>query len=173
MRSRLAHLVSSTPGVRLESFCSRTSHWRRHATPFERRGVRDVQLLPGALAGHKLGTMMAAVFGHAPLVHLIGSSEAVLAAGPATVGLAAASPIVWKHCPHSRVRRLSSQPTTGHSCTCAPGIAPYYLAGLAFLLGFALLAVLGAARVSVHRFVASARISSFSSRLLASRGKSS
>ena len=150
-------LVSSTPGVRLESFLFTNESLAQARDHLSSDGVfvmynyyREPWLVT------KLGTMMAAVFGHAPLVHLIGSSEAVLAAGPATVGLAAASP--------DRVEALPA--LEGPAPVVAtddwpflylrtPGIAPYYLAGLAFLLGFALLAVLGAARVSgtsVRRF---------------------
>ena len=83
------------------------------------------------------------------VVRLIGSSEAVLAAGPGVSGRVA-----------SATDRSDTLPITAGGVPVpatddwpflylrAPGIAPYYLAGLAFVLGFALVAVIGAARVS-------------------------
>jgi hypothetical protein len=104
----------------------------------------------------KLGTMMSGAFGHEPLVRLIGPAEAVLAAGPGVAGLDA--PPAGATDPLPVVDDPPPVPATDDwpfLYLRTPGVAPYYLAALAFVLGFALLAVLGAARASgtsVRRF---------------------
>jgi len=150
-------LVSSTPGVRLESFLFTEESLAQARDHLAGDGVfvmynyyREPWLVT------RLGSMIGGVFGHEPLVRLIGSSEAVLAAGPAVAELGAAAADRSDALPG--LAGPVPVPATDDwpfLYLRAPGIAPYYLAGLAFVLGFALLAVLGAARASgtsVRRF---------------------
>ncbi len=144
-------LVSSTAGVRLESFLF---------TEESLRAARD-HLAPGGLfvmyntyrelwLMAKLDTMLGQVFGHR-LVRLYPPVEAVLAAGPAVDALQGGPP------PGDRVDALPDvgSPDPRPATDDWPflylrtgTIAPYYLAGLAFLLLFAIVAVLGAARAT-------------------------
>ena len=152
-------LVSSTAGVRLESFL------------FTEESIRAAleHLAPGGLfvmynnywepwLVTKLDTMLADVFGSRRLVKLVGDEQAILAAGPAVDALDGAPP------PGDTTDAV---PATGNPVPRSatddwpfpylrtPGVAPYYLAALAFLLVFAVVAVLGAARVTatpIRRF---------------------
>jgi hypothetical protein len=99
----------------------------------------------------KLDSMLGDVFGSGRLLRLGSKSSAILAAGPAVDDLHGAPP------PGSitDVVPTAGDPTPRPATDDWPflylrtgSIAPYYLAGLAFVLLFALVAVLGAARVT-------------------------
>ena len=143
-------LVSSTPGVRLESFLFTEESLAQARDHLAGDGVfvmynyyREPWLVT------RLGAMLGAVFGHVPLLRLFGSAEAVLAAGPAVTALGARAAGLSDALPGDAgpvpVPATDDWPFLYLR---APGVAPYYLAGLAFLLGLALLTVLGAARAS-------------------------
>ncbi len=152
-------LVSSTAGVRLESFLFTEESMREardHLAPGGLFAMYNLYREPWLVT--KLDSMIADVFGSAPLLRLESTAAAILAAGPAVDALHGAQP------PGGRVDAI---PTVG---TPDPrpatddwpflylrtgSIAPYYLAGLAFVLLFALVAVAGAARVTttpIRRF---------------------
>jgi SAM-dependent methyltransferase len=150
-------LVSSTAGVRLESFLFTEESLAQARDHLAADGVfvmYNIYREPWLVT--KLGTMMSGAFGHEPLVRLIGPAEAVLAAGPGVAGLDA--PPAGATDPLPVVDDPPPVPATDDwpfLYLRTPGVAPYYLAALAFVLGFALLAVLGAARASgtsVRRF---------------------
>jgi hypothetical protein len=152
-------LVSSTAGVRLESFLF---------TEESMRAARD-HLAPGGLFTMynlyretwliaKLDAMLGDVFGGHRLVRIVGSTQAILAAGPAVDALGGGPPpgdvVDAVPDPGSPVPRSATDDwpflylRTGT-------IAPYYLAGLAFILLFALAVVWRAARTtstSLRRF---------------------
>jgi SAM-dependent methyltransferase len=144
-------LVSSTAGVRLESFLF---------TEESLRAARDHLAPDGLFAMYnfyreswlvtKLDTMLGNVFGHR-LVRLPSPAAAIFGAGPAVDALAGAPP------PGDRVDALSDgggpdpRPATDDwpfLYLRTGTIAPYYLAGLAFLIAFAAITVLGAARAT-------------------------
>ena len=150
-------LVSSTPGVRLESFLFTEESLAQAREHLAGDGVSVMYNLyrePWLVT--RLGTMIGDVFGHEPLVRMIGSAEAVLAAGPAVEGLGAQAADRSDALP--RIAGPVPVPATDDwpfLYLRAPGVAPYYLAGLAFMLAFALAPSLGAARASgtsVRRF---------------------
>ena len=145
-------LVSSTAGVRLESFLFTEESLREardHLAPGGLFAMYNLYREPWLVT--KLDSMLGDVFGSSRLLRLGTKSSAILAAGPAVDALHGGPP------PGSQVDIV---PTAG---TPDPrpatddwpflylrtgSIAPYYLAGLAFLLLFASVAVLGAARVT-------------------------
>jgi SAM-dependent methyltransferase len=150
-------LVSSTAGVRLESFLFTEESLAQARDHLAADGVfvmYNIYREPWLVT--KLGTMMSGAFGHEPLVRLIGPAEAVLAAGPGVAGLGtppagATDPLPVVDGPPP----VAATDDWPFLYLRTPGVAPYYLAALAFVLGFALLAVLGAARASgtsVRRF---------------------
>ena len=152
-------LVSSTAGVRLESFIFTEESLREardHLAPGGLFVMYNTYWEPWLVA--KLDRMVADVFGSRRLVKLVGTEEAILAAGPAVDALEGSPP------PGDTT---SAVPDVGEPVPTAatddwpflylrsPGVAPYYLAALAFLLVFALAAVLGGARVTetpIRRF---------------------
>ncbi len=151
-------LVTSTANVRLESFI-----YTREAL----EAARD-QLAPDGLfvmynlyrepwLVARLHGMVGDVFGQEPLLRLPSPANAVIAAGPQTLPASGTAP----------ADRLDALPAdagpTPQAATDdwpfiylrSPGIAPYYLVALGFLLAFAALMVVGAARVvkaPVRRF---------------------
>jgi SAM-dependent methyltransferase len=143
-------LVSSTPGVRLESFLFTDESLAQARDHLAGDGVFVMYNLyrePWLVT--RLGTMVGSVFGHEPLVRMIGTAEAVLAAGPAVAALGTQAAGLSDGLPGGA--GPAPVPATDDwpfLYLRAPGVAPYYLAGLAFLLGFALITVLGAARAS-------------------------
>jgi len=152
-------LVSSTAGVRLESFVfteESLKDARDHLAPGGLFVMYNTYWEPWLVA--KLDRMLADVFGPRRLVKLVGTDQAILAAGPAVDAVAGAPPPGDATDTVPAVRE--PVPTTATDdwpflYLRSPGIAPYYLAGLAFLLVFALVAVLGAARVTrtpIRRF---------------------
>ena len=152
-------LVSSTAGVRLESFIFTEESLREardHLAPGGLFVMYNTYWEPWLVA--KLDRMVADVFGSRRLVKLVGTEEAILAAGPAVDALEGSPP------PGDTT---SAVPDVGEPVPTAatddwpflylrsPGVAPYYLAALAFLLVFAVAAVLGGARVTetpIRRF---------------------
>ena len=147
-------LVSSTAGVRLESFLF---------TEESMREARD-HLAPGGMFTMynlyqqewlvtKLYTMLTDVFGGRPLVRLLGRAEGIFAAGPAVDALAGAAPGSEVD-PVPDVGAPAPRPATDDwpfLYLRTETVAPYYLGALAFILIFALVAVLGAARVTGTR----------------------
>lgn len=151
-------LVSSTAGVRLESFLFTEESLREardHLAPNGLFAMYNLYREPWLVT--KLDSMVSDVFGRAPLLRIESTARAVLAAGPAVDALPGSPP-------GSRVDAVPAvgEPTPRPATDDWPflylrtgSIAPYYLAGLAFVLLFALAAVLGAARVTatpIRRF---------------------
>jgi hypothetical protein len=152
-------LVSSTAGVRLESFLfteESMAEARVHLAPGGLFAMYNFYRQPWLIA--KLDTMLKDVFGGDPLLRLVGNAGAILAAGPAVEALAGGPP------PGDRVDAVPAvgvpDPTPATDdwpflYLRSPSVAPYYLGALAFLLLFAVAAVLGAARATataVRRF---------------------
>jgi hypothetical protein len=151
-------LVSSTANVRLESFLyteEAMAAARDHLGP---EGVfvmynfyRDPWLIT------KLRDMLTDVYGGSPLVKLIPTNGAVLAAGPGTTAPAAGASAPQSD-PIPAVGEPEPMPATDDwpfLYLRVPTIAPYYLAALGFLLAFAAVSVFGAARLTrlpVSRF---------------------
>jgi hypothetical protein len=105
----------------------------------------------------KLRDMFADVFDGTPLVKLVPTNGAVLAGGPGTT-VAAAGPSPPQSDTIPPVGDPEPRPATDDwpfLYLRVPTIAPYYLAALGFLLAFAAVSVLGAARLTrlpVSRF---------------------
>lgn len=145
-------LVSSTAGVRLESFLFTEESMREardHLAPHGLFAMYNLYREPWLVT--KLDAMLGDVFGSSRLLRLGSKSSAILAAGPAVDELNGGSP------PGSHVDaiRTISDPLPRPATDDWPflylrtgSIAPYYLAGLAFVLLFALVGVVGAARVT-------------------------
>lgn len=143
-------LVSSTGSIRLESFIFTEEAMalaRDHLGPDGIFVMYNYYREPWLVT--KLDGMLTDTFGHRPLVRILNSGTAVLAGGPAVAALAGGQP------PADRVDPVPDgvrpQPATDDwpfPYLRTPGIAPYYLAALTFLLLFAGLAVIGAARVT-------------------------
>jgi hypothetical protein len=106
----------------------------------------------------KLDSMLGDVFGQHRLLRLVGPAEAILAAGPAVDTLNGAPPPGDRVDPVPQVGDPAPRPATDDwpfLYLRTPTVAPYYLAGLAFILLFAVLAVLGSARATstpIRRF---------------------
>jgi SAM-dependent methyltransferase len=145
-------LVTSTSNVRLESFLyteQAMASAREHLTP---NGVfvmynfyRDPWLIS------KLGRMLTDEFGSEPYVRLVPTNGAVFAAGPAVDAQRAAGITNDVVDAVPNVGEPTPVPATDDwpfLYLRTPTIAPYYLAALGFLLGFAALVVFGAARVT-------------------------
>jgi SAM-dependent methyltransferase len=152
-------LVSSTGSVRLESFIyteEALTEARDHLAPDGTFVMYNLYREPWLVA--KLDAMITDVFGQKPLLKLPERSNAVLAAGPAIAALPDGQP------PADGVDALPDvglpvpKPATDNwpfLYLRTPGIATYYVGALAFLLLFALAAVVGAARATntpIRRF---------------------
>jgi hypothetical protein len=146
-------LVTSTANVRLESFLfteEALASARDHLADDDVFVMYNAYREPWLVA--KLHGMATDVFGHQPLLWLPGQAfRAVIAAGPGVVTAVAADGI------EAEVNDVPSY--DGSTPTQAtddwpflylrnPGIATYYLAALAVLLGFAVLAIGVASRVT-------------------------
>jgi SAM-dependent methyltransferase len=151
-------LVSSTAGVRLESFLFTEESMaaaRDHLAPEGLFVMYNLYREPWLIA--KLDMMLGDVFG-THLVRLPGPAEAVLAAGPAVDALRGAMP------PGDRVDPVpvAGEPDPRAATDDWPflhlrtaTVAPYYLVALGFILTFGLVAVMAAARAaaaSIRRF---------------------
>lgn len=144
-------LVSSTAGVRLESFLfteESIAGARDHLAPDGIFVMYNLYREPWLVA--KLESMVADVFAMEPLLRLDGPAQAVLAAGPG-LHVAGGPPIA------DRVDTITDvgSPVPKAATDDWPflylrteAIAPYYLVALAFVLLFALFAVGAAARVA-------------------------
>ena len=152
-------LVSSTAGVRLESFLFTEESLQAakdHLAPGGMFSMYNLYREPWLIT--KLDGMLHDVYGYDPLVRLVGTSSAILAAGPMVDALHGAAPPGDQVDPVPNVGLPDPKPATDdwpflYLRTAA--VAPYYLAALAFILAFAVLAVFGAARVTktpVRRF---------------------
>lgn len=145
-------LVSTQANVRLESFLFTTQAFRAAREHLSDDGLlvlynyyREPWLI------EKLAGMLEEAFGHQPIVRTYDYMAAALAAGPAIEALGGRAP------PGDRIDPIPV--SAGAAPTAAtddwpflylrsPFIAPYYIVALAMVLVFALVAVLGAARVS-------------------------
>jgi Spermine/spermidine synthase domain len=152
-------LVSSTAGVRLESFLFTEESMREakeHLAPGGMFSMYNLYREPWLIT--KLDSMLGDVFGGDRLVRLVGPAEAILAAGPAVDALNGGPPPGDRVDPVPAVGSPAPQPATDDwpfLYLRTGTVAPYYLAGLAFILIFAFAAVLSAARVTstpVRRF---------------------
>jgi spermine/spermidine synthase len=152
-------LASSAANVRLESFLFTEESFgaaRDHLAPAGLFIMYNLYRERWIVA--KLDSMLNTVFGQDRLLRLVGRVEAVLAAGPAVTALHGAPP------PGDLVDAVPDvgAPTPQHATDDWPflylrtaTVAPYYLAALAFILVFALIGILGAARVTstpIRRF---------------------
>ncbi len=152
-------LVSSTANIRLESFLFTEQAFasiRDHLAPGGVFAMYNYYRDPWLIA--KIGGMLGDAFGTAPILRLYGDNQAIFANGPAVASLAGGTP------PGDAVDAIPV--VDGPVATPAtddwpflylrtPFVAPYYLLALAIVLGIALLAVAGAARVgdtSLRRF---------------------
>ena len=152
-------LVSSTAGVRLESFLFTEESLQAakdHLAPGGMFSMYNLYREPWLIA--KLDGMLRDVYGYKPLVRLVGRANAILAAGPIVEALNGAAPPGDRVDPVPDVGSPDPKPATDDwpfLYLRTETIAPYYLTALAFILGFALVAVLGAARVTrtpIRRF---------------------
>lgn len=143
-------LVSSTAGVRLESFLfteESLASARDHLAPDGVFVMYNLYREPWLVA--KLDAMMRETFGHPPLLRLAGRASAILAAGPAVAALSGGQPPGDRVDPVPFVGEPSPQPATDNwpfLYLRVPGVAAYYLVALAFVLALAVIAVVGAAR---------------------------
>lgn len=145
-------LASSMAGVRLESFLfteESLAEARDHLAPGGLFVMYNTYWEPWLVT--KLDTMLGDVFGPSRLVKLVGTEQAILAAGPAVDALKGSPP------PGDTVSNVPAANDPAPSVATddwpflylrTPGIATYYLVLLAFVLVFALVATLGAARVA-------------------------
>jgi SAM-dependent methyltransferase len=145
-------LVTSTGNIRLESFLFTQEAFasaRDHLTPNGVFAMYNYYREPWLVT--KLDGMATSVFGYEPLLRLDGSRAAVMALGPGVAQAMAASRI------GDRADQLPSLDGTSPTYATddwpflylrSAGVAPYYLAALAVLLGFAVVAVATASRVS-------------------------
>jgi len=145
-------LVSSTAGIRLESFLFTEQSFalaRDHLAPDGTFTMYNFYREPWLVT--KLDRMLGDAFGDHRLVRVIGGNTAILAAGPAIDALAGAPP------PGDAVDPVpvvgSPEPRSATDdwpflYLRTGTVAPYYLVALAFLLVFALVMVVGAARVT-------------------------
>jgi SAM-dependent methyltransferase len=144
-------LVTSTANVRLESFL-----YTREALEAARNRLAPDGLFvmynlyrePWVVS--RLDAMVGEVFGQEPLLRLPSPANAVIAAGPLAMPASGVTPAdVLDVLP---AEALPAPRATTDDWPFiylrAPGIAPYYLVALGFLLAFAALAVVGAARVA-------------------------
>ena len=145
-------LVSSTAGIRLESFLFTEQSFalaRDHLAPGGMFTMYNYYREPWLIA--KLDRMLGDAFGSQRLVRLVGENSAILAAGPAVDALAGAPPPGDTVDPVADVGSPEPRPATDDwpfLYLRTGTVAPYYLIALAFLLVFALVMVVGAARVT-------------------------
>jgi hypothetical protein len=144
-------LVTSTGNVRLESFLFTNQALATARDRLTSDGVfvmYNIYREPWLVA--KLDRMAADTFGHTPLLRIVSPSEAVIAAGPAVVAINS-TPLADSVDPLPVVEGSAPTPATDDwpfLYLRTPQIAPYYLAALAFLLVFAVVAVAGAVKIS-------------------------
>ena len=145
-------LVTNTANVRLESFLYTEESFaaaRDHLAPGGVFVMYNLYREPWLVS--KLDRMATEAFGQAPLLRLYGPATAVFASGPGVVDALAGGKVA------DQVDTLGA--VEGGSPTLAtddwpfmylrtPGIAPYYLVALGLLLGFAVVAVALASRVT-------------------------
>jgi Spermine/spermidine synthase domain len=152
-------LVSSTAGVRLESFLFTEESLQAakdHLAPGGMFSMYNLYREPWLIT--KLDGMIADVYGYQPLLRLVGTSSAILAAGPMVEALQGAAPPGDQVDPVPDVGLPVPKPATDDwpfLYLRTETVAPYYLTALVFILAFAFLAVFGAARVTrtpVRRF---------------------
>ncbi len=147
-------LVTSTGNVRLESFLftqEAIASARDHLTPTGLFVMYNIYREPWLVA--KLDRMAADVFGQQPLLRLVGPAEAVIAAGPAIAGTGGSS-VADQVDPLPAIDGATPRPATDDwpfLYLRTPQVALYYLAALAFLLLFAIVAVGAAVRVGGAR----------------------
>ena len=152
-------LVSTTANIRLESFLFTQEAFASVRDHLKPGGVfvlynyyREEWLIA------KLATMLDATFDQPPIIRTYGARKAILAAGPLVDSLAGGAPpgdpvsvIPDPGAPEPKV----ATDDWPFLYLRTPFIAPHYLAGLAFALIIAVVAVFGAARVggtSARRF---------------------
>ena len=152
-------LVSSTGSLRLESFIfteEAIAAARDHLAPDGVFVMYNNYREPWLVA--KLGQTLEEVFGHSALIRDVAPGTAVLAAGPAVSTLGGGPPPGSSVDPLPRAGEPEPRPATDDwpfPYLRTPSVAPYYLLALGFLLAFALIAVLAAARAtstSIGRF---------------------
>ncbi|MFL5777847.1 MAG: spermidine synthase [Chloroflexota bacterium] len=151
-------LVSSTGGIRLESFLytrEALANARDLLTPGGVVVMYNIYREPWLVA--RLNAMAGDVFGRPPLVRMSGTSTAVIAAGPRVASLQSGPPLGDVADSIPALGDAAAIPTDDWPFLYlrVPSIAGYYLVGLAFLLLLAVVLVAGAARVSgttIRRF---------------------
>ena len=152
-------LVSSTAGVRLESFLFTEESLeaaKSHLAPGGAFAMYNLYREPWLVT--KLDGMVADVFGGTPLLRMAGPAEAIVAAGPAIDALAGGPPPGDRVDPVPEVGSPAPTPATDDwpfLYLRTPTVAPYYLGALAFILLFAAAVVFGAARATqtpIRRF---------------------
>lgn len=145
-------LVSSTANVRLESFLFTEESFRAARDHLSEGGVfvmYNSYREPWLVA--KLHGMAAGVFGHEPLLWLTGPARAVMAAGPGVAEARAQGRVADEV---DELTAFDGPPPTFATDDWPflylrnPGIASYYLAALAILLTFAVVAVAAASRAT-------------------------
>jgi SAM-dependent methyltransferase len=151
-------LVTSTANVRLESFIytqEALAAARDRLAPHGAFVMYNLYREPWLVT--RLDAMVARTFAQQPLLRLPSPANAVIAAGPLLADVAGVPP--GDRVDASPGDALGTpRPATDDwpfLYLRSPGIAPYYLVALAFLVGFAVIAVGGAARltrVPVRRF---------------------
>jgi len=148
-------LVSSTAGIRLESFLFTRESFalaRDHLAPGGMFTMYNFYREPWLIA--KLDTMLGEAFGSHRLVRLVGQTEAILAAGPQVDALSGSEPPGDVVDAVPDVGAPDPRPATDDwpfLYLRTGTVAPYYLVALAFILVFALIMVVGAARVTGTR----------------------
>ena len=151
--------MSTTANVRLESFLFTEEAFRSVRDHLGPNGVfvlYNYYREPWLVA--KLDTMLRDAFGYAPLLRLYGGVQAALASGPAVAALAGGPPPGDRVDPVPTAGVPDPRPATDDwpfLYLRVPDVAPYYLAALAFVLAFAAIAVVGAARATdtpIRRF---------------------
>ncbi len=113
-------LVSSTPGLRLESFLfteKSLAQARDHLTEDGVFVMYNLYREPWLVT--KLGSMIGGVFGHEPLVRLLGRRKLCSRLGPSSRGPALLRPVPRTLSRRSRVRRWIRRRMTGPSSTSA------------------------------------------------------
>lgn len=145
-------LVSSTAGVRLESFLFTEESLQAakdHLAPGGMFSMYNLYREPWLIT--KLDGMLEDVYGYKPLVRLVGQASAILAAGPMVEALNGAPPPGDQVDPVPDVGVPDPRPATDDwpfLYLRTGAVAPYYMTALVFILAFALVAVFGAARVT-------------------------
>ncbi|HEY7736988.1 MAG TPA: hypothetical protein VH813_09365 [Candidatus Limnocylindrales bacterium] len=143
-------LVSTSASLRLESFLFTNEAFasvRDHLAPDGIFLLYNNYRQPWLVA--KLDAMLTETFGVQPLLRNTRNSQAVFATGPAIADLAGGAPPGDRTDPVPRVGTQSLVAATDDwpfLYLRRPSIAAFYAATLAFILGFALLAVLAVAR---------------------------